>query len=332
MRSVAALLLFLLADDPRIADGIKLHDRGQYEEAVAQYRAVLADDPKNEMAAYELALSLEAQGKYPECRAAIEPLSKRKGSLQGPALTVLGNCLDGGGDAKAAAAVYKRGMKIRPDDPNLLYNYAVTLVRLGNYDEARKLLKKELTLRPDHASGHYALAQVFQHQGFRGPAVLSYLRMFAYELGTTRAKEASQNLVALLGAGVSSADGKNVTITVDASPRTDEGDYGGWQMMMAFAAGARDLGDNEKKNEFDKTRGQIHTSLLMLLETADKGRDFTAKQNIPFFAALDKEKLLETYTAAAILPLDLPGEATWVEANRENLQKLAAFIAKYRSR
>ncbi|HEX6160126.1 MAG TPA: tetratricopeptide repeat protein, partial [Thermoanaerobaculia bacterium] len=318
MRSLAALLLFLLADDPRIAEGIKLHDLGKYDEAVAQYRAVLADDPKNELATYELALTLDAQGNYPDCRATIEPLSKKKGRLQGAALTVLGNCLDRGGDPKAAAAAYKRGMKVAPDDPNLLYNAAVTHVGLGNLDEARKLLKKELILRPDHSSGHYALGQVFQNQGFRGPAVLSYLRMFAYELGTPRAKDAAQNLLALLGAGVTaSQDGKDIQIMIDPSARSEEGDYGGWQMMMALAAAARDLGKNEGKSEFDKTRGQIHTSLMMLLETAKPGRDYTSRQNLPFFAALEKEKLLETYTAVVISPLDLPGEKAWAEANQE---------------
>lgn len=330
-----ALLLFLalpLVADPRIDEGTKLHDQGKYDEALAKYRAVLADDPTNDLARYEIALTLHAQGKFAECRDTIEPISKKKSDWQIRALAVLGNCLDGADDPRGAVAAYKRGLKIAPDDAGLLYNAAITQIRLNNPDEARKLLKKELTIRPDHASGHWALAKVLEHQGFRGPAVLAYLRMLSYELNTARSREAAQNVLALVGAGVTtSEDGKNINIVVDPKSRTEEGDYSGWYFMMALAAGSRNLEENEGKSEFERSLSVLNLSMAMLTENKPRS-DWSAKNNLPLFLDLHKEELLNTFLGAAMFSLDLPGEAEWRKANEAQIEKLAGFLARYRSR
>lgn len=235
---VLALLMAVPAianQDPRIAEGTALHDAGRYDEAIAKYLAVLAGDPSNGLASYELAYSYEAKGDYAKCIAVLKPLSVAESVLLPKILGSLGNCLDGAGDAQGALAAYRESLAIAPNAPNTLYNLGVTLVGQSKLDEARDVLKKELIARPGHASGHFALARVFEAQNFRAAAILEYLRFLALEPATPRAKIAATNLLTLLNLGVKDKgvgkDGKKVIdVAVDTNSRTEEGDFHGWEM------------------------------------------------------------------------------------------------------
>ena len=333
MKSLALVLLLLAAtpllgaDDPRIAEGVALHDAGKYDQAIAKYREVLAADPGNPLARYELAYTLYAKGEYAECATLLQPLAATPGTAQPIVMTTLGNCLDSAGHPDDAIAVYRKGLASSPDEPSFLYNLAVTLAGKGEWDEARELLKKNAILRPDHASGHFALARTFDQQNFRAAALLEYLRFLALEPSTPRAKEAAAHVVELLHRGVSSEGGKNITLTIDPDSRKEEGDFSSWEMMIALTGGLRFTKESRRKSEFDKTRDEVSSALSMLLETrADLGTSYTNSQNIPFFVTLQEQKLLDPFTGAVLLPLGLKGGDTWAKKNAAALQQYRAFV------
>lgn len=97
-----SLLLILLlaapafAEDltPRIEEGIRLHDAGKYTEAIAVFREVLAKEPSNVLAAYELSLTYMTTGDAANCIAAAEPFVDVAGEYQVPLLTTYGSGLD----------------------------------------------------------------------------------------------------------------------------------------------------------------------------------------------------------------------------------------------
>jgi tetratricopeptide (TPR) repeat protein len=317
------------ADDPRIAEGVALHDAGRYDEAIAKYRAILADDPKNEMAAYELALSATAKGDDALCIATIEPLAKKKGRFQAPMLTVLGNCFDHAGQADRAIDAYRRGVKIAPDDANLLYNYAVTLAARGRNEDARQALKKALAVRPLHPNSHYLLAVVFAAENFRSAALLSYLRFLSLEPGTERAAQAAQRVLVLLNLGVQQKEANEITVNIDTKTRKEEGDFGGWEMMLGIVSAARFAPEEAPQTAFDQTRGQLASALRMLIETRqDLGRNYTAQHVVPFFAALEEKKLLDTYAGIALSTLELHGTQEWVKANEQAIRTYVAFVGQ----
>lgn len=324
-----ALLLFTLpvfaADDPRIAEGIALHDAGKYDEAIAKYKAVLADDPDSLLATYELAFAYHAKGDVAQCRAVLEPVVDRKDRLQPLILAVYGNCLDQSGDGGGAVAAYRKGLKIAPNDTQLLYNLALALAAQNKNAEARELLKKELALRPGHGSGHYLLAQLFEAEGFRVPALLEYLRLLAVEFGTPRRKDAAQKMVALLNLGVEkTVEGANITIDPDS--RKEEGDFGGYEMMLAIASAGRFTEDKEGLTEFEKVRSQLASSLMMLIEAPPKGRSYTVRQNVPFFQELEKKKLIDVFAGIALSPLGLDGAQAWAKDNEKAISQYAQFV------
>lgn len=327
-----ALVLFLavplFADVKQLVDeGIRLYDAGRYDEAIVKLKAALAEDPSSDLAAYELGLTYAAKGDNAECIALLEPRVKaKKNEYRSAMYGILGNCHDNGGDPDRAIATYRRGLKVDRNDTQLLYNLSVTLAGRGELDEARKLLKQELALQPRHPSGHYLLGQVFEAQNFRVPAALAYLRFLSLEPAGERAKDAATRALALLGAGVEVKDAQNVTINVDPKPRKEEGDYGTVELMLSIAGAAQLLPEEAAKSEFERKRAQVASSLSMIAEVPNKGRDHTAKQVIPFFRQMYDRKLLDAYAGIALLSLKLPGTEEWRKASQAEIDRFVAFM------
>ena len=334
MKRIVLVLFFtlpLVAEVRKlVGEGVALYDAGRYDEAIAKFKEALAEEPTSDIAAYELALAYSAKGDHVECQAVLEPLVRKKGKYQAAMHAILGNCYDHGGDPARAIATYRKGLRIDGKDTQLLYNLAVTLAGKGELDEARKLLKKELGITPRHASGHFLLAKVFDAQGFRIPATLSYLRFLAFEPTGDRAKEAAARVLELLNAGVEVKDKNTVNLTIDTQARKDEGDYGAVDMMIALAGGVRLLPENENKSEFERSRAQVSSTLAMVAEGAEAGRDYTAKQVIPFFRTLYDRKLLDTYAGIAIMSLRLPGMEEWAKENEAAVDQYLAFMREQR--
>jgi tetratricopeptide (TPR) repeat protein len=327
----AALLLgFALSafaeESPTLERGIALYDAGRYDEAVAVFRSMLAANPADESAAYELGLTYAAKGDVAACRAVAEPWSRKKGRFQPAFYVILGNCLDAGGDAKGAIAAYRKGLRLAPEDPQLLYNYSVALVGQGKLDEGRKLLKKEVGLAPSHGSAHLLLAKVFEAQNFRVPAAMQYLRFLAIEPSGPRAKEAATRLIAILNLGIEIKDEKHINITVDPAPRMEEGDFRGAEMMLALAGGAATMPEKKALSEFEKARQQVASTLAMLTEAPPEGRNYTANQLVPFFARIVEQEMLETVAGLALSSLELPGTGAWKEANAAAIQAYAGWM------
>src|SRR5258706_2743561 len=180
-RTSVALALLLaafssLADESRtkaIHDATVLVDQGKVEQAIAALKKLVADDPSDAMAAYELGLAYAAKGDNANCRATLEPLATTKSGNHALILGMLGNCLDHLGKSEKAIAAYRRGLEEAPDDSGLLFNLAVTLVQHGKADEGRELLKHDIEKNPMHASAHLVLGQVFEAQGFHVPATFA---------------------------------------------------------------------------------------------------------------------------------------------------------------
>ncbi|HWS70515.1 MAG TPA: tetratricopeptide repeat protein, partial [Thermoanaerobaculia bacterium] len=173
-RTAAFLLCTLLAAsafaqsiyDAQIHDATALVDAGRPDEAIAKLQQVLKDEPGNTTATYELGFAYAAKGDAKQCRATLEPIGAAKGPLQVPALTMIANCLDNAHDSKGAIETYRRALAIDPNDAEVAFNFAITLAATGAGAEARTLFERHAKADPRHASGHYALAKLFEAQNF----------------------------------------------------------------------------------------------------------------------------------------------------------------------
>ena len=326
-RSLLFLVLLAVpafAEDPspRIREGIRLHDAGRYAEAIAVYKEVLAKEPSNAFAAYELAYTYMSVGDAANCVATVEPLLGKAGDLQSGAYLTYGSCLDMSGEPEKAVAAFRKGLEIAPGDPLLGYNLALTLVSRNELDEARELLKAGIRKDAGHRSSHYLLAKVFEAQQFRVPALLSYLRFLALEPATERSKDAAAHVRTLLAAGVTKTkEGANIAIATES--RTEEGDYQPGEFGLALAASSMTLEINARKSEFERWQGAVSAALAILTE-GERGNDFTAEVNLPFFANLIEQKQVDAFVYTALQPLNLSGADAWAKKNKAVLDRYAA--------
>ena len=319
MKALLIVLLFA-AQQPddvgqRINAATQLVDAGRIDDGIAALKQIIADHPNNETAKYELALAYMGKGDAENCRKVAEPLAETATTNRLRVISVLGSCLDELGQTDKAIAAYRSGLKLAPTNSGLNFNLAITLARQGKLDEARELLKTDTRANPWHASGHLVLAGIFAQQNFRVPAVMSYLHFLALESSSPRAATAAGHLQFLLNAGVQTK-GKETKITVDPSASKAEGDYGPMDLALALASASRTLPEKEKLSDFEKARQQIALVIAMFVEQTADHDDFTAAVHRPFFAAMQKEKLVDTFAALAVAPLKLNGAAAPADLQR----------------
>jgi tetratricopeptide (TPR) repeat protein len=337
MRNVIVVLALIASvaqaqTDDRIREGVALFDQGKIDAAIAKYKEVLAGNPKNVHAAYELGLAYAAKDDYAACRAALEPVAAISGSLQVQALTMLGNCLDAGGDRKKAIAAYRRGLAIAPNDPALSYELGIALQADGKLEEARELLKRDATARPGHVNGRFALARVFEADDFRSAALIEYLHFLALDPASPRAAEAIKRVRGLLDAGVTQKDQKNIEIGVDPNARTEEGDYGPFAMGVSIVSAGRFTDDGSKKGAFESLRSQIADVINIFIETTpDMQRDYTAQSHVRFFTAMSKEKLVDTFAGIIIATQKLDGATEWGKKNEAEIPRYLKWVEPYRN-
>ena len=305
------------ARDKAIHDATVLVDQGKVDQAIGALTKLVADDPADATAVYELGLAYAAKGDNARCRATLEPIEETKSANRALVLGMLGNCLDQLGESEKAIAVYRRGLETAPDDSGLLFNLAITLIQHGKADEGRELLKRDVEKNPLHKSAHLVLGQVFEGQGFNVPATFSYLHFLAIEPASKRSGLAAEHLSKLLDNGFQKTK-EGANLTFDPNARKEEGDYGAMQLMMVLSRAAA---TDKKLTEFELMRGQIAKVIAMLLEMSDTDQhdDFTARVQVPFFASMKKANVTDAFAGIAISPLNLPGTEKWVKTHGKEI-------------
>lgn len=327
---VLLLALLFAAQQPddaaqRIAAATRLVDAGRIDEGIAALTKIAADHPDNETAKYELALAYMGKGDAENCRRIAEPLAEMATENRLRVISVLGSCYDDLGQRDKAIAIYRRGLALAPTDSGLNFNLAVTLAREGKLDEARELLKTDTRANPWHSSGHLVLATIFEQQNFRVPAVMSYLHFLALEQ-SPRSASAAARLQTLLDLGVESK-GKETKITIDPDAPKQEGDYAPLTMAVAITAAGATLPEKQKLSDFERVRQQVASVVQIFLDLSADHDDYTAAVQRPFFEAMQKEKLIDTFAAIAVTPLKLRGAAAPAD-----LQSYQRWIAPQQKR
>lgn len=334
---VAAFLIvasLLHADElQKVREGVALFDAGRIDEAIAKYKEALAENPQSGPAAYELALAYASKGDYKACSVTLEPFASVPSSTQLQRITLLGNCLDSGGDRKKAIEVYRRGQALDPNDPPLNYELGLVLFADGKFAEAREALKKDTLARPGHVNGRFYLAMTFEADDFRIPALMEFLHYLALEPSRPQMSElAAKHVRNLISAGVTEKDAHNIELKIDPEEKTEEGDYKGFSMAVAIVAASRFTDDAVKKNSFERARDQIANTINVYLETVPATqRDYTAQSHLPFFMAMKKADLIDTFAGVVLLTQKIDGGDEWGRKNQAAVQRFAKWVEPYRN-
>lgn len=281
-----------------IREGVALHDQGKYDAAIAKYEEVLKENPDNVEALYEVSWSYAARKDYQKSLEMAYRGARYNSNLLGRFYMRIGNNLDDLGDSKKAIEMYKAGIKLSPNVTLLHFNLAITYNRIGKPEEARKSLKKSLSLDPNFASGHLLLGGLYYKGDYKTPALLAMCRFLILEPNSERTDKAYKLFKELLQGGVSQdKDSKQINVLVGMSGKKDEGDFETIDMMIGLTKAGDYLEENKGKTESQLAVQQLDTYFAMLSEQNSKGNQskFVFKYYVPYFSEMKQRNYVEPF-------------------------------------
>jgi tetratricopeptide (TPR) repeat protein len=326
------------AETATIEAGIKLHDAGKFDEAIAKYEEVLRLSPANMTGLYELAYSFAANKDYEKSLAAATRGVEYQSDLLPLFYDLVGGAYDSLGEPQKAIEAYKKGIQVVPDASVLYYNMGVTyLESLKNPDEARRSLEKAVALDPKQPEFHLILGQVFQSNGYPTPALLAFSTYLILDPTGPRALSAYGFWRAILRGGLEM--GQSVTPpmrTAPASPDTtpvkiDEGDFREFDAAVTRSQQTVIAEMDRGADEMPPFIAQVTRLMTMLAERpADRDRTtFASAYYLPFFSELKAKNFVEPFIYWSMQRAPVPGVRDWINAHQGEVREFVTWSRNY---
>ncbi|HQW84863.1 MAG TPA: tetratricopeptide repeat protein, partial [Ferruginibacter sp.] len=245
-----------------IAEGIKLHDRGDYTGAIEKYNQALKIDKHSQQANYELASTYFAYKKYDESLTYCNKVIAANNGYVDQAYILKGSTLDITGKHTLALKTYKEGIKKYANNSLLYYNLALTAFNLKEYKDADDALMKALKLSPAHASSHLLLGYSMSMQGYRIKSILALSNFLMLEPTGKRAESALALFDDELKKNISVKDSTETTITVPVSKKTDA--FSSADFMLTLLQSSNNNEANKGKTKYELLSENMKSLFSML--------------------------------------------------------------------
>ncbi len=306
-----------------ITEGIKMHDKGDYEGAIDFFKKALQSDKNSIQANYELASTYLALKDYPNALKYADIVIARNLDYVDQAYILKGSALDLLGRKPEAINTYKLALKKYKTNHLLYYNLALTSFNLKNYNDADDALQKALKLNPLHASSHFLLGMSMISQGNRVQAILALYNFLLLEPKTKRSASA---LLALEDEWKNAGKQKNNSKT---SPAKKEGDEFSTVTLML------DILESSKNNEANKNKPAVsllaeNTQIIFTLlgEAKKDKKGFWWNFYVDYFYTLANNHHTE---ALCYYIYQSRGDTydVWLKDNLPKMEALSEWYTKY---
>jgi tetratricopeptide (TPR) repeat protein len=156
------------ADTVRYLLGQIAEEQKQWPQAVQWYERIKGGD-NLVPARMRIANAIARQGKLEEARAYLKRVAAENPEDE-PQLTVAeAQLLRDANRSEEAFKILGEALSRQPDQPELLYDYALTAEKLERFDVAEANLRKLIGVRPDHAHAYNALGYSLAERNMRLP-------------------------------------------------------------------------------------------------------------------------------------------------------------------
>ncbi len=307
------------SSDDLIAKGIEFHNRGDYNEAIRQYKKVCECDPDYGRARYEMALSYyymdSMKTALEKCKEAI--LLKYDNVA---VYSLIGSMLDNLGKSQEGINVLSDALIRWPYNQNLLYNLAVCYLNISQPEEAEKVLTESIHLNPYHTRSHLALAKANYMMGRIAKSYLAY------------------NMVLLLNPSIAGITSFEEAITKKPSlvcqaykyPYPPNIDSRKWDELTALLQSGLAFSDDF---DYDYDVSYLITrQSLMLFRKMNFDPEDTSLYNqlyVRLFSTIYQNKDFETYLNYILKNTNNTKVADWLKKNEEKLNKFVNWAKLY---
>lgn len=319
--------------DALIREGVSLHDGGDFDGAARKYEEVLAENPSNAHALYELGVTYLAKKDYKRSLEVAYRGAQYKTDKLPHFYTLIGNDLDLLGETAESIKVYEKALKLFPSEPMLHFNLAIAYKNAGRPDDARRSVKAALVANPQHPSSHFMLASLFYGGGYKTPAMLAAARFLTLESDTERAAAALRVMRELLGGGAKQGSKPNeIHIMLDMNAKKDEGDFTSMEAVLGITAALALSEKEQKKTDAERLVSQLDRFVSILAEQSEgkKQDSFTHRFYVPYFVELKQKGHAEAFAYNALRGSGLPGVREWLEANSGRVMQFLIWSKGYK--
>lgn len=319
--------------------GVELHDKGDYNGALAKYDKALELDANNLLALAEKAytqLSLNQNREAIEnCRLAI---AKHPGDPDlSNVYVTYGNALDGLNESEEAIRVYEEGIAAFPDNYMLYFNKGIALALVERIDEAKAEFKHAMSYNPKHPGSHNALARLSDMNDKHIPALLAYSRFLVLEPEGGRAEKNLENLRRLMGGGAEKTGKNSVTINISPDALGDtladgsaaEDNFVTTDLILSMS-GAMDFDKkNKKKSEVELFIEKFDIVCSSLKEGQADHTGFFWDYYVPYFVSMKENNQIETFAYIAYVSSGEASVLKWVKANNDKIRDFYAWSNEF---
>jgi len=328
-----------------IRAGVELHDKGQYDGAIAKYQEVLETSSTDVTALFELAFSYLSKRDFDKSFETAKKGAEFKSELLPMFYDLMASSLDSRGQPQQAIEMYKRGIALSPDASQLYYNMAVTYREsLNQPNDARVALQKAASIEPLHPGVQLLLGQIYQSTGYTTPAFLALSTFLVLDPGGRQALPGYGLWRAVLKGGVDPIPDANTMATSPmpnqpmrtavpkaTTPKLDEGDFStvDAQLASSHAAFMKKLDDGTP--EIEALIAQIDQLLGALPKQASgpAASSFVNTHYVPFFVALKQQNFVEPFVYWASQRAPVPGVTDWLKANETRVRAFLTWASQY---
>ncbi|MFM9908281.1 MAG: tetratricopeptide repeat protein [Chitinophagaceae bacterium] len=319
-----------------IDKGIALHDKGDYDGAIAQYNEALKLDPVNAQALYEKSFSLLSLKKYDEVIIILKQLLKDSKSEEYRKLAYInyGTTLDNMDEKKKAIEVYEQGIREFPKSYLLHFNKGITETGMNLPEEALKSFGEAVMLNGLHASSHNALARL-QYDKNRIPAVLAFFTFLVIEPTSKRSEQNLELMNKLLYKGISKGENGNVTIAIDADmlgkkKKNKEDDFSTSEFMLSLLGADNTVADSMgAKTEADRLDYKMQMLINVINEQKKKEKGFFKNFYVPMFAEMKEKNFVKTACYIALRSMNNTDMNGWLKEHEQAVDEFNSWLKGY---
>lgn len=314
-----------------VNEGTALHDKGEYEAAIAKFDKALILAPNDFEANYEKSSSLMYVNKYDESIAMSKMLIERfkdHPSIKG-AYVNLGSAYDDKGSNDSAIMYYNEGIKRFPEFYLLHYNKALTYARQKKWDDAEVSFYETMKIKPNHAGSLY-YTSLLQENTNKAAAIIGGLTFLAVEPEGKRAKNMYQYVFDLFKS-FAQKDGKGdntISISMD-DLNQKENNFSMVNMMIGLTVASLLTDSVKAKTDVDKLSLYMQMMATSLSTGLKEGKGMYWKMYAPFFVEMKEKDLMNVFAHIASITSGDEGNIKWIGDNQDKLKAFYEWVDKY---
>jgi tetratricopeptide (TPR) repeat protein len=308
-----------------VTQGVELFDKGNYDEAIAKYKAALKIDKNSTLANYEIAYTYMVTKNYVEGIKYSKIVIDQDANSMHEAYNVLGSCLDMNGEPEKAIKVFKDGLNRFPNSNMLNYNLALTAYNYKDYNEAEKAAINAILARPTHGSSHAILASIMKTKGLRVKSLLPTYYFLMIEPNSRRSPAKYSYLITQLGEGVEKDGEGNIDVNISLNSSNDN-EFDTAEMMLGLLAASRHIEEEKGKSDMEIFVDITQTFFEGLGDIKGEHNGFWWDFYVAKFSDLVKTGNSEAFCYYISQSLNNEAVNKWINDNPAKMKKLEDWL------